>query len=69
MLIDEAEGRVVTLLYKVRLSPPDDMPVGDDTDGAKKIIEELLQAGSAALGKNVAGQGYRAEISTAYFIF
>lgn len=63
------DGRVVTLLYKVRLSPPENTPLGDDTDGAQKVAEELLKTGSAALGDVVAKQGYSVAISTAYFIF
>ena len=69
MLLDQAEGRIVTLLYKVKLSPPEDTPVGDDTDGAQKVAEELLKIGSAALAETVAGQGYEVAISTAYFIY
>lgn len=68
-LIDQAEGRTVTLLFKVKLSPPEDMPVGYDTDNAQQIAEALLKTGSAALGKTVEGQGYDVALSTAYFIF
>lgn len=68
MLIDQAEGRVVTLYFKVRLSPPEDMPIGE-TDGAQQIADVLQSEGSAALKKVVEGQGYNVAISTACFIF
>lgn len=63
------DGRVVTLLFKVRLSPPDTTPVGYDTDNAQKVAEELLKTGTVALGETVAKMDYQVAISTAYFIF
>ena len=63
------EGRTVTLMYKVKLSPPDNTPVGDDTEGAQQLAEALLKTGSAALAETVAGLDYEVAISTAYFVF
>lgn len=67
--IDQGDGRVITVYYKLKLSPPNGTPVGDDTIGAEKIAEVLQTAGSEAIRKLVDGQGYDAAISTAYFIF
>ena len=67
-LIDQGEGRTVSLYFNVKLTPPADGPVGE-TDGASQIVEDLQIAGSEALKKVVEGQGYNVEISTAYFIF
>ena len=62
-----AEGRIITLYYKVRLAPNEVTPVGE-TDSAEQIADELLKTGSAKL-KEVCIPGYKAEISTAFFIF
>lgn len=67
-LIDQGEGRIVSLHFRVKLSPPEGMPYGE-TDGAADIAKVLLETGSAALKEVVAGQGYDIEILTTYFIF
>lgn len=64
-----AEGRVITLYYKVRLAPTQDMPIGSETDGAEKIAAALLTTGSAKLKEVIAVEDYHADVSTAYFIF
>lgn len=63
-----AEGRVITLYYKVRLAPSKVAPVGE-TDSAEKMADKLLKTGSAKLKEAIAVQDYSADISTAYFIF
>ena len=67
-LIDQAEGRTVSLYFNVKLTPPADGPVGE-TDGASQIVKALQIAGAEALKKVVEGQGYNVDITTAYFIF
>lgn len=64
-----AEGRVITLYYKVKLAPIEDTPISSETDGAGEIATSLLETGSAKLKEAIAVQDYSAEISTAYFIF
>ena len=67
-LADQGEGRIVSLYFNVKLTPPVDGPVGE-TDGASKIVKDLQIAGAKALQKVVEGQGYNVDITTAYFIF
>ena len=67
-LLDQGEGRTVSLYYNVKLTPPVDGPVGE-TDGASGIIKDLQIAGAEALKKVVEGQGYNVDITTTYFIF
>ena len=67
-LIDQGEGRTVSLYFHVKLTPPEVMPAGH-TEIAAQIAYELRKAGKAALQKIVEPQGYDVFISTTHVIY
>lgn len=67
-LVDQGEGRVVSLHYSVKLSPPVDGPIGE-TDSAAEIAKTLQVAGSKALHEVVKDQGYQIDITATAFIY
>lgn len=67
-LIDQGEGRVVSLHYSVKLSPPVDGPIGE-TEGAAEIAKALQAAGSKALHEVVRDQGYQIDITATALIY
>ena len=68
MLADQGEGRIISLHFRVKLTPEVEVPLGE-TDGARDIVGQLEKAGMEALAKVMCGHGYDASITTAYFIF
>lgn len=67
-LIDQGEGRTLSLYYNVKLTPPVDGPVGE-TEGAAEIAKMLQIAGSKALHELVKSQGYQIDITATCFIY
>lgn len=67
-LIDQGEGRTLSLYYNVKLTPPVDGPVGE-TEGAAEIAKMLQEAGSKALRDVVKDQGYQVDITATAFIY
>lgn len=63
MLIDQGEGRTVSLVFHVKLSPPVPGPVGRTTMAAS-IAYELRMAGEKVLRAVCEGQGYNIDIDS-----
>lgn len=68
MLIDQGEGRTVSLYFHVKLTPPSPMPVGHTEVGAQ-IAYELRKAGKAALKTIVEPQGYDVSITSTHVVY
>ena len=68
MLIDQGEGRTVSLYFHVKLTPPAAVPAGHTEIGAQ-IAYELRKAGKAALQKIVEPQGYDVSISSTHVVY
>ena len=62
-LLDQGEGRTVSLIFHVKLSPPVPGPVGRTTMAAS-IAYELRMAGEKLLLKICEGQGYSVDIDS-----
>lgn len=68
-LIDQGEGRTVSLYFHVKLTPPVEVPVGEETTACAQIAYELRKAGKAALQKICEPQGYDISISTTHVVY